>query len=93
MSELQPHSHIVRNTQLVATEMDGELVMMDLQKGQYYGLNRIGSRIWTLLEEPRTVESLCEKLQQEFAVEPTQCQTEVVIFGEQMLEQGLIHQI
>ena len=37
----------------------------------------IGSRIWQLVEQPRTVDSLCAQLVREFDVDAETCRTEV----------------
>lgn len=92
MSALNLDSNIVRNPDLVATEMDGELVMMSIDQGEYYGLNRVAARIWELLDAATTVEQLCQRLTQEFEISPDQCQTEVLAFADELLAQGLIHE-
>ncbi|MFC3098029.1 PqqD family protein [Alteraurantiacibacter palmitatis] len=51
----------------VAREVGGELVLMHLASGTYFGLNPVGARIWQLIEdEPRTLASLCEVIAEEF---------------------------
>lgn len=48
---------------MISTELaDGELVVLSLEDGMYYGLNAVGARVWTLLEQPRTVRELQESL-------------------------------
>jgi hypothetical protein len=32
-------------------ELDGEAVLLDLGTGTYFGLDRVGTRIWLLIEE------------------------------------------
>ena len=34
------------------TDIDGDKVMMDLEKGQYFALNSVGSRIWEEIQSP-----------------------------------------
>ncbi len=70
--------------------MDEEVVMMSVEKGNYYGLNRVGSEIWEKLTEPLTVGSLCDKLMQEFDVEKEQCEREVITYLEKLVSEGLI---
>ena len=81
---------ISKNLQIISSKMDNEVVMMSVEKGNYYGLNRVGSEIWEKLTEPTTVAGLCEKLQQEFNVEKDQCERDVIKYLEKLVEEGLI---
>ena len=57
----------------ISTEIDGELVALDVTRGVCYGLNRIGTRIWQLLETPRSAREISNTLVQEFDVSPDAC--------------------
>ena len=70
--------------------MDGETVMMDIENGKYYSLGKTGSVIWDLLEQPRSLNSICEVLSSRFAVSPETCEADVSAFLKQMLDQNLI---
>ena len=35
---------ILRNPEIDATDLDGEVVMMNIEKGQYFMMNDVGSR-------------------------------------------------
>ena len=47
-----------RREGLMAADMNGSAVMMDIMTGKYYNLGQVGGRIWELLEEPMTVAAL-----------------------------------
>jgi len=74
----------------VAADMDGEKVMLNIEKGNYYGLDGIGSCIWELIEKPCTVQQVVSSLLQEYDVEEEQCQNEVLIFVRELHSQGLV---
>ena len=40
---------------VVAADLDGTKVMMSIENGKYYNLDKIGTQIWELLESPRTI--------------------------------------
>lgn len=71
---------IHRDGDWLAAKVGDELVMMSAAKGNYIGLSSVGARIWELIETPRTVESLCDKLVAEYEVDPATCRTEVDAF-------------
>jgi hypothetical protein len=72
------------------TEIDEQTVMMDIEQGSYFGLNRTGSRIWSLLAEPITIGDLCDRLLEEFDVPRERCEQQVVGFLESLIDRGLV---
>ena len=72
------------------TDLDGDKVMMDLEKGQYFALNSVASRIWEELEKPVQVSNLIETLLKEYEVEKQTCEESVIEFIEGLNNAGLI---
>ncbi len=83
-------SMVTRNEGLVSADMDGETVMMSIENGKYFGMDSIGSRIWEIIEQPRSVSQLCAILLEEFDVEPDQCERDVTEFLEELIKEKLI---
>jgi hypothetical protein len=81
---------VVRDDALLTTEVDGELMAMSVELGTCYGLNAVGTRIWALIADPRTVDSLCEQLLREYDVEETLCRRELVDLLEALRAEGLV---
>jgi Coenzyme PQQ synthesis protein D (PqqD) len=76
---------------LCAPVSTGELVMLSVSAGRYYGLNSVGARIWELLETPMTVAQICARLCEEYNVEAQECETEVLKFANEMVHNGIAH--
>lgn len=53
---------------VVSETVDGEAVLLDLRNGGYFALNRVGTRIWQLIQELGEEEQVCDQLLQEFEV-------------------------
>ncbi len=87
---LNKDSTVYRNPEMLSSNMDGEKVMMSIENGEYYGLNQIGSRIWELIETPKTIDDLVGKLTDEFDVSPEICENDVMVFLRELLEKNLI---
>lgn len=87
---IQPDTKIVRDSEIIFSEMDGETVMMSIENGEYYGIDPVGSRIWELIETPVKVSGLCEILGAEYKVTPEQCSKDVMSFLNDMLEKGIV---
>lgn len=82
-----------RRSDIIAADMNGEKVMMDITTGKYYNLGEVGGRIWELLENPLSNEELISKLLEEYDVSAEQCAADVAPFIEKMLSIGLISEI
>ncbi len=91
--ELTPNTLLKRDPDLVAAEMDGDLVMMSVHHGEYYGVGGVGPRIWELLEHPVSVEQITTTICSEFEVEPERCREDMNGFALQLLEMGLVKTI
>lgn len=65
---------------IVATDIDGDVVMMSIENGAYYGLDPIGSRIWEMIGTPCKVSDLIERLMEEFEVDRPTCEKGVFNF-------------
>ena len=69
-----------------------EAVMMSVEAGRYYGLNAVASRIWELLEPPKTVAQLCKILCEEFEVDAQTCEAELLEFAQDLVDNGIAHE-
>jgi hypothetical protein len=75
-----PSDTVVRNAPPLSAAVDDHVVMLDPARGEYFGLDPVGSRIWELLAEPRPVDDLCATLVAEFDVDDATCRSEVLAF-------------
>ncbi|MHA7820230.1 MAG: PqqD family protein [Erythrobacter sp.] len=76
---------------VVAREVGGEMVLLDLASGQYFGLDAVGGRIWELLSErPHTLEQLCDAIEAEFEAPRERIEADLMALAAQLSEQELI---
>lgn len=78
---------------LLEAEIDGETVMMSIDRGEYYGLDAIGSEIWTLLETPRSVAEICAVMGERYDVEPEVCERDVMAFLRDLVSDGSLRPV
>ena len=90
-THLSLNSTISRAANLVASELDNEVVMMSIELGEYYGFGKIGSEIWRQLDKPITVKSIVGYFTDKYDVSIAQCQQDVLDFMQQLNAKGLIH--
>jgi len=80
---------LIRNPDLIATDMDGETVMMSIERGEYFGLSGVGGRVWALMQEPVSVDQIAQTICHEYAVDLAVCQADMQRFAQEMLQNGL----
>lgn len=83
-------SRVVQADNLLSAEVMGEAVLMNIQTGNYFGLDMIGTEILQHLSEPVMVADLCRTLEAEFDADRETIRADVLHLFEQMLEHGLI---
>ncbi|HLJ56533.1 MAG TPA: PqqD family protein [Chthonomonadaceae bacterium] len=57
--------------------VEGEIVLFHTTEGAYFGLSAVAARIWTLLNEGRTPDSVVETLVSEYEVDESPARSEV----------------
>lgn len=71
---------INKNLEIDDTDLDGEKVMMNLDKGEYFMMNEVGSRIWEMISEPINVRDIINTLRDEYEVDEETCMDTVIEF-------------
>ncbi|HYD97749.1 MAG TPA: PqqD family protein [Alphaproteobacteria bacterium] len=83
-------ARIRRSDRALATEVGGEMVMMDVEQGVYFGLDAIGTDIWKRLETPVSVQALAAALAQDYDAPVETIERDVLALLASMAERGLV---
>ena len=67
-----------------------EAVLLNLKTEQYLGLDPVGTRMWTLLNESRSLQEAFELLLKEYDVDADRLRTDLEEFIGKLVAQGLI---
>ncbi len=87
---ISPAAKVVATAEHIATEMSDETVILHLTSGVYYGLDAVGSFIWSQLQTPTDVESICTALLREYDVDAERARRDVERLLEQLHAHALI---
>jgi Coenzyme PQQ synthesis protein D (PqqD) len=90
--KLSGESTVVVSQDQVSCELGGEAAILNLKAGVYYGLNEVGARIWKLIHEPKRVSEIRDTILEEYQVEPEQCEVDVMVLLQALLDNGLIEE-
>ena len=69
---------------------DGDSVLLDLNTGNYFGLNEIGTDIWLLLEKKFKIDEIKSRLIEIYDIDSEQIELDVENFIEKMSENNLL---
>lgn len=81
---------VSRRNDIDTTDLNGEIVMMDLEKGRYFSLNGVGSRIWEIIEEPIGINKIVDCLLEEYDVNRNECEENVLEFLNKLDDANII---
>lgn len=80
----------IRSDEALFQEVGGEAVLLDLASERYFGLDPVGTRIWTLLGEDDRLQSVCDALCTEYEADPARISEDLLALTSQLAEAGLI---
>ena len=93
---LYPESVITKMTRVAIPEtvlfrdLDGEAVILETGTGRYYGLNEVGTRMWTLLQRHGGIESAYRDLLGEYQIPKDQLRRDFLEFVELLASRRLL---
>lgn len=81
---------LIRNSEILTTDIENEIGLMNIQKGYYYTLNMTGKDVWDYIDGQKSVGDIVGHLLEKYEIEKTRCQKEVSELIEIMYLNGLV---
>ena len=82
---------IIFSDNVFAQEVDGEMVLLDMNSENYFGLDEVGTSIWQAIEACEGgLQCVLERLLDEYDVEEEVLKKDLADFVGKLLESGLI---
>ena len=73
-----------------AQEVDGEMVLLDMESENYFGLDEVGTDIWQAMQEKETLKEVLEVLLEQYEVETEVLERDLSDFVGKLVESGLV---
>ena len=83
-------STVIKSDQVLSQEVSGETVLLDLSSEQYFGLDRVGTRFWQLLDGRRSLGEVIDSMLEEYDVSQEQLHSDVFALLEALQAAHLI---
>lgn len=84
------NQHVVIPSHVIFRELQGEAVVLNLENERYYGLDDIGTRIWSLFAQSTNINDVFQTLLGEYDVDPQTLRQDITVLIEQLVEQDLV---
>ncbi|CAN5380773.1 hypothetical protein BH10PSE12_BH10PSE12_34750 [soil metagenome] len=88
--KLASASVISANKNVVACELEGDSVLLDIDSSRYFKLNSVGTHVWNALDVPRTVADLQSLILNSFEVDPERCAQDLDSLLGNLSKSGLV---
>jgi hypothetical protein len=76
--------------QVLSRQVGDETVLLDLASGQYFGLDKVGKRIWDSISGGRSLAETADSLVAEYEVGEEQASKDVIDFVTNLVDRGLL---
>ena len=73
-----------------SSKLEGEIIILNLKSGVYYSLKAVGSLIWNLIKQQRTVNQIRDAILVRYKVERKQCENDLLNLLQGLESEGLI---
>jgi hypothetical protein len=90
MQKLNLNSVVQRDPDVIAAEAGEDVVMVHIDKGQYYGVSEIAREIWQAIDRPKKVSDLIGDLVANYSVDKNLCEKETLLFLNELLNEQLL---
>lgn len=85
-----PDSRPLRQVQVLMQETAGEALLLHLDSGQYYSLDEVGGRIWSLCDGSRTVREIATWLAEEYDQSPDVIEADVLELLQELADEQMV---
>ena len=87
---ISDNSKVVATKEQVSADLGGEVVILNMKNGVYYGLDPVGARIWSLVQDSTTVKVLRDAIFNEYDVDADRCERDLLVLLQDLASNELI---
>jgi Coenzyme PQQ synthesis protein D (PqqD) len=84
------HSTVITAADQVCSRLGKETVILELKQGAYYRLNSVGSVVWEMIQQPKSIESVYCSLLAEYEIDAETCKQDLLALITELQVAGLV---
>lgn len=78
---------------VITRELDGETILLNLDTGIYFGLDKVGTDVWRAIRTVGTLGEALDLVQSEYDVEPAVLRVDFLRLIDELLAKGLLQRV
>jgi len=79
-----------QNEDTASRSIDDAAYVLNPETSELHAFNEVGGRIWDLIDGERTLQAVAQIIADEYEVEPTVAEADVLEFAETLQEKGIL---
>ena len=80
----------VNSPRVIFENIDGELILVHMEKGAYYTTDEVGAELWNLIEARSNVAEMCRALGARYDADPDTIEQAVFAFLARLVDEDLV---
>lgn len=89
MSAVTLETTLLTSPDVVTQELEGEMVLLSLDRAEYFGLNETGTCIWSGIVDALSLSGIADRVAQQFEVDIERARADVLALAETLVKSGL----
>ena len=89
-TELTLAARVAPREGVLFQQLQDEAVLLNLDSGQYFGLDEVGTRIWNLVVEGNALPQVVSDIVEEYEVDSDRCEADLLKLLQDLEAQGLV---
>ncbi len=79
-----------RKAAVVGADVADDAILLDIDTGYFFQLNRTAAKIWAFVEAPQTLGALTAHMAASYRVDVDTCRSDVTEFVADLIERGVL---
>jgi hypothetical protein len=90
VAQVAVDSVVQRDPEVIAAEVDNDLVMVSISSGFYYGVSDVARDIWEKIEKPAKVSNIIDGLVECYEIDRQSCEEQTLAFLDDLMKDKLV---
>ena len=82
-----------RKAAVVGADVADDAILLDIDSGYFFQLNRTGAKIWAFVEEPQTLGALTDHMAASYKVDSDTCRSDVAEFVADLIDRAVAESV
>lgn len=87
---IERNAYMIKDDDVLFTSMGEDAVLLHVNRGDYYSLNKVGARLWVLTDGKKSITDLAVIITKEFDISQEEAEKDILEMAAQLEKEGLV---